>query len=48
MQHCISADMAVAREKAINELTHNLTQNRKKTVEATEQRGQESIWLWVQ
>ena len=28
-------------------LTHNLTQNRKKSVEITEQRGLGSIWLWM-
>ena len=30
MQHCISADMAIAR-KALDGLTHNLTQNSKNT-----------------
>ena len=29
-------------------MTHKLTQNRKKSVETMEQRGQESIWLWVE
>ena len=34
------------KKKSHPPLTHNLTQNRKKTVEATEQRGPESIWFW--